>query len=201
MHLSVYKNKKGFSLTELMVVIAIITAITSALILQQNKWNDRLALDTQTYELALMLRQAQVYSLGVRQYVGASGDPFNVGYGVCADSSNTGSYIFFVDKNNDGKCGVGETIETKNLTRGVYMSKICGTNNLLAERCSPDVGNIQSIHISFLRPSPAPRIALLNNGGNNSSSVGTPAYIYLTSASNTSFKVKLDSTGQISIIK
>ena len=76
--------KWGFTLVELIVVMSIATVIMTALIIQQSKWNDRLTVNTQAYELALMIRQAQIYSLGVREDM-AGGGGFDVGYGVYFD--------------------------------------------------------------------------------------------------------------------
>jgi prepilin-type N-terminal cleavage/methylation domain-containing protein len=78
----------GFTLTELIVVITIATIITTALVFQQAKWNDNLAVSTQAYDLALMIRQAQIYSLGVKEDNSATGDKFNIGYGIYFTQNN-----------------------------------------------------------------------------------------------------------------
>jgi prepilin-type N-terminal cleavage/methylation domain-containing protein len=205
-----FKNKKlnlfsikrsgGFTLTELLVVMAIATIMMTVLVIQQSEWNDRLSVNTQAYELALMIRQAQIYSLGVREdLTGSLGDKFNVSYGVYLNQSSSSQYIFYADRDGDRKYDSGEALETKTFIRGVLIDRFCGLNPGGQERCSPDAGNIDTLHISFLRPNLGANIFLLNNGGNQSSSVNPPAIIYLKSPKNKLYKVRVETNGQVSI--
>jgi prepilin-type N-terminal cleavage/methylation domain-containing protein len=195
--------QEGFTLVELIVVITIASIIMTTLVVQQSSWNDRLAISTQAYEMALMVRQAQIYGLGVRENTAGSGDKFDVGYGVYFDSNNT-RYIFFADKDdaNKGKYNAGDTIiETKTLTRGVTINRICGfiSNN---ERCSPDMG-LNKLVISFFRPEPKANLAFLNSSspGNRINSFKSPAIIYLRSAGGKEFSIKVEANGQVSIVQ
>lgn len=197
---NILKNKKGFTLIELVVVMTIILTITTAVVLQQNSWNDRLAVNTQAYDMALMTRQAQIYSLGVREYKGGTGDLFDVGYGICFDSNISSSYNFFVDTNKDQKCSSSEYLETKTLNRGVVIDRICGFNSSGQQRCSPDAGNLVKVNVSFLRPDPVAFIKFINNGGNDSNNIYGPVSIYLRSPSGVQYQLKVDSNGQISVI-
>lgn len=196
---SLNRIKAGFTLVELMVVITIASVVITSIVIQQEKWNDNLAVSTQAYEMALMIRQAQYFSLGVREYTGSSGDRFNVGYGVYFDSNSTGRYIFFADKNRDSQYSPDEIIEAKVLNKGVIISRICGFKDNNQERCSPDAGNVSTIHISFFRPEPKANILILNNAGHQSGSVLPPAIIYLRSIGGKEFSVKVESNGQISV--
>src|SRR3989344_2801174 len=118
----------GFTLIELLVVIGIATVLMTALIFKQNGWNDQLSVNTQAYEMVLMIRQAQIYSLGVREYSAGTGDKFNLGYGIYLDQDNLNQYVFFADKDGDQKYDVGEAVETKTFTRGVTINRFCGLN-------------------------------------------------------------------------
>lgn len=170
----------------------------TSLIIQQSKWNDHLTVDIQTYELVLMIRQAQIYSLGVREYTAGTSDKFNVGYGVYLDANNA-RYIFFADGNRNQRYDAGEAIETRTFVRGVTIDRFCGLSPVGVERCFPDAGNIDRLHISFFRPEPKANILLLNSGGNPSSSVNPPAIIYLKSPGNKQYKITVESNGQVSI--
>jgi prepilin-type N-terminal cleavage/methylation domain-containing protein len=115
----------GFTLVELLVVISIATIILTALIIQQSTWNDTLSLRTQNYELSLILRQAQVHSLGVREDTSGSGDKFGIGYGVYFDHNQRDRYLYFADRNGDGNYDPSELVETYFLKRGVTLDKFC----------------------------------------------------------------------------
>jgi prepilin-type N-terminal cleavage/methylation domain-containing protein len=192
--------KRGFTLVELMVVITIVTIITTAVVVQQNSWNDSLVVSTQAYELALMIRQAQIYSLGVREDVAGSGDKFNVGYGVHFDSTKT-RYIFFADRDSGGGANEkydsspNEAVETKTFTRGVTIDRICGIKGG-GENCS---NPLSKIDISFFRPDTKANISFLNGGGNAAPGFGPPATIYLKSPGGKQYKVKVETNGQISV--
>lgn len=194
------KKSRGFTLTELIVVMAIATLLMTALIVRQGSWNEQLALNTQTYELALMIRQAQIYSLGVREYQGGTGDKFNISYGVSFDPDYT-RYIFFADKNFNAKYDAGEEIETKSFARGVLIDRFCGVkgNGQLDDRCSPGQGNVAFLQILFTRPDPKANIILLNGGGQVANNVIPPGIIYLKSPGGLFTSVKVETNGQISI--
>ncbi len=197
---NIFKNNKGFTLVELVVVMTIISVVTTAVVFQQNSWNDRLAVNTQAYDMALTARQAQIYSLGVRENKGGTGDLFDVGYGICIDSNISSSYYFFVDNNKDQKCSSDEYLETKTLNRGVVIDRICGFNSGGQLRCSPDSGNLIKVNVSFFRPDPIAFIKFINSGGNDSTNIYGPVSIYLRSSGGVQYQLKIDSNGQISVI-
>jgi prepilin-type N-terminal cleavage/methylation domain-containing protein len=191
---SIYpRDKAGFTLIELMVVIVIATVLMTAIVVQQSKWNDQLTVNTQNYELALMIRQAQVYSLGVREDKSGSGDKFNVGYGIYFSQNNTNQYIFFADRNKNQKYDSGEAIETKVFNRGVTIKDVCGKNRCFFTGGGP----LQQASVMFFRPDTDAIISLLNNGGN---SVDVPPILVtLKSVGNRTSSVKVESNGRVSI--
>jgi prepilin-type N-terminal cleavage/methylation domain-containing protein len=183
----------GFTLLELMVVITIATIMITTLVVQQSKWSDRLTVNTQAYELALMIRQAQIFSLGVRENLGSTGDKFNIGYGITATTSPTTQYIFFADKNANLKYDNGEEIEIKTFTKGVLIEKFCGIRGGVEDCTSP----LDKISISFFRPEPKANIRFLNGGGNTAPGFGPPATIYLKSVGNKQYKITIEANGQV----
>ncbi|MFH0804357.1 MAG: type II secretion system protein [Candidatus Zambryskibacteria bacterium] len=192
------KLNRGFTLVELVVVMAIATIMVTSLIIQQSKWNDRLTVNAQAYELALMIRQAQIYSLGVREDTGGSGNKFNVGYGVYIDEDlPSNQYIFFADRNGDKAYNSGEMIGGAiSLTRGVTIEKFCGATG--PKPCNNDTGPLNQLVITFFRPEPKANIALLNPGG-GSGGTNPPATIYLKSVGGRVSSVKVEDNGQISV--
>jgi hypothetical protein len=182
-----------------MIVMVVAVIVMTTLVIQQSKWNNRLAVNVQAYELALMIRQAQIYGLGVREYASGTGDKFDVGYGVHLDSSSNLNYIFFADSDKDQKYDVGEELETKTLSRGIVVEKFCGYNGGSSnERCSPQFG-VEKLDITFYRPEPKANIQILNSGGNPPGSVNPPAIIYLVSPAGDRATVKVESNGQVAI--
>lgn len=183
----------GFTLIELLVSIAIASLIMTALVVQQSRWNDSLTVNSQAYELSLAIRQAQIYSLGVREDTAGSGDKFNIGYGVYFDSTNT-RYIFFADRNGDQKYNSGEALETKTFTRGVTIKDVCGATN----KCMFSGSNsVRTVHISFFRPEPKAIVKILTNGG--SAADNPPVTITLQSLGGNVSRVKVEANGQISV--
>ena len=192
------KLNEGFTLAELIVVMAIATVIITSVVVQQSRWNDRLAVDTQAYELALMIRQAQIYSLGVREYTAGTDDKFNIGYGVHFDTSGPPSerYIFFADRDGDFKYDPEEEIETKYLTKGVKVNKICSA---VASPC-PGSSGLKQIDVSFLRPlSNAHMIFMDNTGAVISPQPPPPAFLKVKSADGLEVVIKVETNGQISV--
>ena len=168
----------------------------TTLVFQQNKWNDRLTVNSQAYELALMIRQAQIYSLGVREYTAGTGDKFNIGYGVYLTQGNLNGFVFFADKNGNQKYDTGEAIETKTFTRGVTIKDVCGVDT---NGCFPGTGPLASVSISFFRPEIKANISLLNAGG---ASTGLPPVtIRLRSTGGSYSSVEVGTSGQVSIIQ
>lgn len=102
------KNKynSGLTLIELLVVISIFAIITSIAIFNYGKFNSSSSLQNLADDIALTIRKAQGYAVGVR----GVGEDFNYGYGIhfTADSS---TFILFTDivsssGYNDGGVGV-----------------------------------------------------------------------------------------------
>jgi len=193
----------GFTLTELVVVMTIATVVMTSVVIQQSKWNDQLVVSTQAYEMALVIRQAQIYALGVRGDPTGIGDKFNIGYGVYFSSENADAfkrYIFFKDINNNGMYDSGEQIqeESKILTRDVIIDRFCGIKGTNSDRCSPGIGNVAFLHIVFFRPEPKANIIMRNSGGGPALNVNPPAKIFLKSPQGKYYYVQVEENGQIS---
>ena len=58
-------TKRAFSLIELLVVLAIITLITSIVLINHSVFNGGVVLESLAYEIALITRQAQFFSINV----------------------------------------------------------------------------------------------------------------------------------------
>jgi prepilin-type N-terminal cleavage/methylation domain-containing protein len=197
-----FSKKRGFTLVELIVVMAIATIIMTALVVQQSQWNDSLVVSTQAYELVLMIRQAQIYSLGVREdTAGTESDKFNIGYGVYIDINTPDRYIFFADRDSDEiyTSGDGQPIETKIFTRGVTIDRICGIHQGNSNpACSP-WRQLSKIDISFFRPEPKANLSFIDDNNHTVNPLDPPVTIYLKSPGGKQYEISIEISGEISV--
>src|SRR3989344_26979 len=199
------KVRSGFTLVELLVVMSIFTIITTALVIQQSKWNDRLQLNTKLYDLALYIRQAQLYSLGVKEYqTGSPIDKFNIGYGIYINMTNPSQFIFFADTNKNFEYNVGEAVETKTLTNGVTIHRICGIGIFTGLTwCSNSFLGQLLIHktsLSFKRPETSAIMEFINSGNDSTTDLlRQNVTIYLRSLGGLESSIVVESNGQVSI--
>lgn len=177
----------GFTLIELLVVITIATIITTAFVIKNQEWNRVFAVTSQTYDLALSIRQAQIYSLAVKEDTGSTSDKFNVSYGVHVDYATPTQFIMFVDRNLNGIYDNGEGLETKTLKREVRITSICGNRSNGATFCSdsqPGSTVTGKINITFRRPETLPVLVFQEPGGNIASGFNDSyATIHMTTGS------------------
>lgn len=85
--------RAGFTLVELLVVLAIIAVVMVVVLTSQSSFNGTLILQNAAYDIALTLRNAQTYGLGSR----AVGVTANAGYGIHFQSVPADSFTFFAD--------------------------------------------------------------------------------------------------------
>ncbi len=154
------RAKAGFTLIELMVVLAIMTILTAVFLFQQQKFDSSTLLRTLGYSIALSVRQAQLYGSSVRQF-DTTANGFQYSYGIYF-SNSTAQYTLFADVNGDKVySGSGEKVQTFVLSPGYTIAKVCGIGvNGTDQSCIPSgsgVGNgtnIGSLTIYFKRPDP-----------------------------------------------
>ncbi|MBU3968645.1 hypothetical protein KJ991_00285 [Patescibacteria group bacterium] len=179
----------GFTIVELIVTTGIFALITSIILVRDAQFNNTIRLSNLTYEVALVVRQAQIFGTGVREY--GSGD-FNVGYGVHFDTANNKSFIFFADANkNNIYDGTPEIIEIINIRGNNFISKFCVFSLKGNETCS-DSGS--KLDILFKRPSHNAIISSDIILGLNES-----ARIYISSTTGDEKSVLVKFVGQISV--
>lgn len=145
-----YIYRKGFTLAELIIVIAIIAIISAITLFNNAKLNSSILLANTAYEISLIIRDAQVSGLGSKVF----------NNGVMATTSNQGVYVninepnkivFFADKNKDDRYTVSAleenqiyNIENKRAGKILKICKISGSN------CQ----EISELNILFKRPNP-----------------------------------------------
>ena len=200
------KFLKGFTLVELIVVIAIFAIISSVTLFNYGNFSSNLIVTNLAYQAALEVRQAQVYGISVKQVKGGTGLPadFNAAYGVWFDGTSQSSlqgFTLFSDRNgNFIYDGTLENEESIQLPNSSFIKRFCIRSGSLGWLCS-DVGGIKFMSISFKRPNPDSKIyGFYDLGGVNPVIIGTDAEIqFTTNRGDKISRMKVTSTGQISI--
>lgn len=221
-------QKTGFSLLEMLVVLAIFGMLTTVTVYNYGKFNNNVIMTNLAYEVALTLRQAQVYSLSTRALNDGSSnfDNFDVAYGVFFDTSKSipsdnKNLLFFADKGDsisrnglcqdDGlDCAVDScTLDSKNecqevmtLTRGIFVSDICvGTDptNLYKQNGCLMATDPEKVQIIFQRPNPNPFVTYNETGTWTKNQPGQNVAIILEGPRGEKRAVTVFETGQISV--
>lgn len=188
-HKNLFRTVRGFSLIELMIAVSISIVISSVILANHTRFNSSVLLGSLAYDIALSIREAQVYGLSVRQF----SSTFDVGYGV--RFSEAGSYVFFVDQNENEVYddGVDTVISLYELSRGHAIQRFCGVTTEGAEHCSDSSSPITYLDIVFLRPEPD---ALMSS---SQASNYSHAIITIVSGAGETREIEIASTGQISV--
>lgn len=160
-------SQRGLTLVEMMVVIAIFAVFSTLVLVKYNQFNNTILLTNLAYEVALTVRQAQVYGVATRQTTPAGGSlsGYEVAYGARFESTKTNEFYFYVDaatKNNqcDGAAcsSSNERIETLSLRNNYVISDFCAqlASNGQTEcmNSGPAPSRITTLDITFIRPNP-----------------------------------------------
>jgi prepilin-type N-terminal cleavage/methylation domain-containing protein len=192
---------KGFTIFELMVSVTIMVIISTMIAGNQSTYSSGAALKNIANDLALSLRQAQIYGISVREFSPGS-NTFNVGYGVSFNTNSvpngdTGSYVFFADRDKDGNYDNDSACAalpgTECLDKVVF-----GSGNYLSDLCTLDLNNNNvcntgQLDITFVRPAIEARI-IMNGTQNNRG-----ACIEISSKDGKVNSVLVYNTGQVSV--
>lgn len=185
------RTTRGLTLIELLVVIGIFSIISLVILANHSRFNGSVLLGNLAYDIALSVREAQVYGLSVREYA----SNFQVGYGI--RFAGASSYTFFADTNANKRydSGVDSIVQTYNISSQYKVKRFCGVLASGAEECS-DAGSgaaITNLDIVFFRPEPDAIISSNNPG------FYSGAKIVVNSTSGETRTITIVSTGQISV--
>src|SRR3989344_950411 len=121
------KNHRGFTIVEMMVVIAIMTLMAIGMMINNTRFGDNLILNNLAYDISTTIRQAQSYGLSTKNWINtitpsSPNQGFDVGYGIrfaSLDSATPGNkkFVMFYETTDPtygnnwhcGKWGVNPT--------------------------------------------------------------------------------------------
>lgn len=198
-------SHRGFTLTELLICVAIIGMVTSIVLVKYSSFDSTVLLKDTAYEIALGLREAQIKSVSV-----VRGDTnFNYPYGMSfstADAVAQKTYHTFLYENADVDVTPSfdddaATIHTTNIGRSMQVSDVCinTTGDSDDDEC-----DIDRLDISFRRPEFASLFFVDGGGYDTSSQPAGVEYAKIKVDSTNGglvFVVKITSFGQISVTK
>lgn len=151
------QKNKGFTLVEMLVVIAIVAIITTIVLVKNQGFHNSTILKALAFDVALSIREAQSSGLSVREtgigtgdFETAHGIRFGTDYGSCTQDPTV--YFSGADTSDDNTIDVGEIEDTFTLKEGYKISRICGnTTAATSQSCSTDTCLLS---ITFDRPNP-----------------------------------------------
>ncbi|MEW5908140.1 MAG: prepilin-type N-terminal cleavage/methylation domain-containing protein [Patescibacteria group bacterium] len=136
---------KGFTFIELLVTVSIFTIISSFLLISYSQFSARASLRKTAQEVALAIRETQVFALIVRK-AGA----LYPGYGIHFDITAPNSFIIFSDINNDNAYNAGELVKQYQIISKDSISNLCSG----VETLPPGICSLSNLDIVYLRPRP-----------------------------------------------
>lgn len=198
-----FATKKGFTLTELLIVLSLMGIIITTVIINYNEFNSQLLTNNAVYDVALNIREAQVLAIGVRGPSGmGQAVQFQAPYGVSFNTID--EFSLFLDSEpinyscNDCETtcsGTTECLRKQKIQNRVIISDVCvGDSENSADICSSS-NDVEKLDISFLRPNPDAIITI-----NNSSQQYGYAVIKMESiGGDLQREVHVSSTGKINV--
>lgn len=150
---------KGFTLIEMIVVIAIIAVVSTLVLFNSTKLNSAILVSNTAYEIGLIVRESQVAGLGVK----ASGDgQFASSHGVHFDIATPNTIIMFADKNRNGMYDQFSNEMTQeyaiNNSRSGSILGFCKESDLsvtgITRNSCTNVNTQSTLDIVFTRPNP-----------------------------------------------
>jgi prepilin-type N-terminal cleavage/methylation domain-containing protein len=197
---------RGFTLIEMMVTIGIFTIISGIVLFNYNGFNSRILLQNLAYDVALTIRQAQVYGVGVRELTVNQTPPYGIFFAEDDTGGSTGSYILFADIDEDGEfdgnagdCTGNECIERYVFQRGNRISQFCAVQGGTPICSLPGASSLQSLVIFFKRPNPEALFTAKDQGGSAVVGIEEAVVTVVNPEGTISKTITVKSTGQISV--
>ena len=190
------KTDRGFTLVEMIVVISIFTIMTGVVLANLPQFRERTALQLVAQKMAITIREAQVYGVGVKSFGTEFPSHGIYFYPTTGASSNLKSYILFADdpsSNNNKYDPPNEKVTQYDLTGTVEIQTIetCSSSS----SCPPKA---DGMNIVFDRPKTEANFTDPSSGA----PISSASYANIIIVSNRSLEtrtIQVWNTGQISV--
>lgn len=171
--------------------MAIMLVMTTMILAKNSQFNSTVLLRDLAYNIALSIREAQVYGISGKSAGGALG----VQYGVYFASGALTQYRLFADTNSDNQyTSSSEDVQLYTVGTNYRISDFCATTTGGVEKCV-STGELTSLTLLFKRPDPD---AIIRT--NIATDTYTSATITAASVSGEATRrVHITNTGQLSI--
>ena len=142
----------GFTLIEMLVVIGIIVVISGVILANNARFGGVVQLQNLAYDIALSIRQSQVYGISVQRF--NSSTTFASAYGMHFALSSPNTYVLFGDVNSptngiyDPGGSIPEIVQSTTIQSGYAISALYATPAGGVET------SVTAIDITYRRPDP-----------------------------------------------
>jgi prepilin-type N-terminal cleavage/methylation domain-containing protein len=191
--------RAGFTLIELLVVTAIVVVISGVVLANNTRFGGSVLLQNFAYDLALSIRQAQIYGIAVRR---SSTGTFGAGFGMHFDITTEAgqkSYLLFADTNPSPTgnevydSSQGELVETNNILRGYKIKALC------TKETSGGVWDCAATSLDLLFKRPEPDAYIHINGQTEPGTLHSYSRIVVVSPQGDQISVLVEANGQITV--
>ena len=194
--------ERGFTLVELLVVTAIFVVITGMILANHNRFGGRVILQNLAYDIALSIRQAQVYGISVRQF-GGTFSGYGMHFVLSGPGVNPTTYVLFADiypsvPNGLYDADQGEQVESNTIAGGYRIVDLCALRLDVPRSTPEDCDSITSLDVLFRRPEPDAFISINGvSGVADQSALQQRARIIVESLRGERMSIVIEKTGQI----
>ena len=148
-------HNRGYTLIELIVVVSIVGLVSAVIFANYPRFRSRVALDNTAHEIALAIRQAQVYGIGVQRGLSGAGvSGVYQPYGIYFSVADPQHYTLFIDKNGNQQydVGGGELVEQTTIGGDKTINSIQVAGTTLPSN------TYDNVVVLFQRPNPDAKI-------------------------------------------
>lgn len=116
---------RGFTLIELVVVVAIIVIVTGVILANLPAFRSKISLDLIAEEVAITIRQAQVYGIGTREF----GERNFPSHGIYFNEATPERFVLFADVCNESGAAQPDDTFQESFSSGCLASNIPTNQN------------------------------------------------------------------------